>query len=199
MNRELPGGIRLTELRRSDQDALTEYLNDRAIYDCTLRIPFPYTAADAEEWFSIVEAAMRHLGEPVHWAIRDPAGKLIGDVGLDGLTVAKSDLGRADPNQPQCVRSHRAEIGYWLARPYWGQGIMSAVVAAVSRHAFDHFGLAKIVANVFSWNAASARVLEKCGFQEEGYFKWHYRKDGRLIDVKAFGLCRPDEPLTTLA
>ena len=87
-------------------------------------------------------------------------------------------------------RSHRCEIGYWLAKPYWGRGIMTAVVRAICRHAFDNLGLGKITAHVFSFNDASARVLEKCGFEQEGFLRQHYLKDGQLIDVKAYGLVR---------
>jgi RimJ/RimL family protein N-acetyltransferase len=153
MNLDLANGIRLTEIRRSDQDALIEFLNDRDIYDRTLRIPFPYTAADAERWFCIVENLTKQNGQPVNWAIRNETHKLIGGVGLEGLGL---------------YRSHRAEIGYWLAKPFWGRGIMTAMVKEVCRHAFDNLGLEKITAHVFSFNSASARVLEKCGFEQEG-------------------------------
>jgi len=175
MNSQLPHGIRLTEIRRSDQDALIEFLNDQDIYDRTLRIPFPYTAADAEQWFGIVEKLTKQNGQPVNWAIRSSHDKLIGGVGLEG---------------PGLSRSHRAEIGYWLAKPFWDQGIMTAVVKAVCQHAFDNLGLGKITAHVFSFNAASARVLEKCGFEQEGYLKKHFVKDSNFIDAKAYGLLR---------
>lgn len=166
---DLPNGIRLTEFKRSDQDALVECLNDREIYDRTLRIPFPYTAADAEQWFGIVEKLTKQNGQPVNWTIRNADEKLIGGVGLEG---------------PGLDRSHRAEIGYWLAKPFWGQGIMTAVVRVICRHAFENLGLAKITAHVFSFNDASARVLEKCGFEQEGYLKTYFSKDGRSSTLR---------------
>ena len=46
--------VRLTEVRSSDKPALVEYLNDRDIYDRTLRIPYPYTDASADEWLAVV-------------------------------------------------------------------------------------------------------------------------------------------------
>ena len=45
--------IRLSEFRSSDRDALVEYLNDRDIYERTLRIPFPYTLDSADEWLAL--------------------------------------------------------------------------------------------------------------------------------------------------
>lgn len=175
MNLDIANGIQLTEIRRSDQDALIEFLNDREIYDRTLRIPVPYTAAAAEQWFTIVEKLTKQNGQPVNWAIRNEADKLIGGVGLEG---------------PGLDRSHRAEIGYWLAKQFWGRGIMTAVVKAVCQHAFDNFGLGKITAHVFSSNLGSARVLEKCGFEQEGYLQKHFVKDSRFIDARAYGLVK---------
>ena len=98
---------------------------------------------------------MRHpgVGESPSWESDDA---LIGGCGFDSFQVGKS---------------HRAEVGYWLAKPLWGRGIMTAVVRRVCRHAFEEFGLVKITAHVFSHNPASARVLEKCGFREEGFLR----------------------------
>lgn len=163
--------IHLSEIRRSDISALVEHLATKEIYDRTLRIPYPYTEPHGEAWLAIVEKSTDRHGQPIDFAIRDGSGKLIGCCGFDGLEVA---------------RTHKAEIGYWLAKPYWGRGIMSEVVPVACRWAFAEFGLAKITAWVFAFNAASARVLEKCGFKEEGYLKKHYRKDGRLIDARIF-------------
>jgi len=167
--------IHLSEIRSSDKGAYVEHLNDKGIYDCTLRIPFPYSETDAEEWLALVEKSTKQHGQPVNWAIRNENDYLIGGIGFDGLTLGKS---------------HLAEIGYWLAKPYWGRGIMTAVVQQVCRHAFEEFGLAKITAHVFPHNRASARVLEKCGFREEGFLRRHFIKDGQFIDARLFALLR---------
>jgi RimJ/RimL family protein N-acetyltransferase len=163
--------IHLSEFRPSDVPALVEHLAAKEIYDRTLRIPYPYTAAHAEAWLAIAAKNADRHGQPIDFAIRDASGELIGCCGFDGLDIE---------------RTHKAEIGYWLAKPYWGRGIMTAVVPVACRWAFAEFGLAKITAWVFAFNAASARVLEKCGFEQEGYLKKHYRKDGRLIDARIF-------------
>ena len=165
----------LSEVLPSDQSACLEYLNEREIYDRTLRIPYPYTASDFENWLKIVEETTQQQGKAVHLAIRDLNGLLIGGVGFDGFRLGKS---------------HRAEIGYWLAKPFWGLGIATAVVRRASTLAFSDFGLAKLTAHVFPGNAASARVLEKCGFRQEGYFRQHFVKDGKYVDGLAFGLVK---------
>lgn len=167
--------VHLSEFRSSDKDALIEHLNDEDIYDRTLRIPFPYTDADADEWLALVAKITQQQGHPVHWAIRTADDALIGGCGFDGFQVGKS---------------HRAEVGYWLAKPFWGRGIMTTVVQRVCRHAFEEFGLVKITAHVFTHNPASARVLEKCGFQQEGFLRKHFLKDGKLIDARLFALLK---------
>jgi RimJ/RimL family protein N-acetyltransferase len=167
--------VHLSEFRSSDKDALVAHLNDRDIYDRTLRIPFPYTEQAADEWLALAAKITEQQGRPVQWAIRTPGDALIGGRGFDGF---------------QAGVSHRAEVGYWLAKPYWGRGIMTAVVQRVCRHAFEEFGLVKVTAHVFCHNPASAGVLEKCGFQEEGFLRKHFVKDGRFIDARLFALLR---------
>src|SRR5262249_1735077 len=159
----------------SDKAAYIDHLKEKAIYDHTLRIPFPYTEGDAEAWLALVQKTTQEHCQAVNWAIRNEADYLIGGIGFDGFTIGQS---------------HRAEIGYWLAKPYWGRGIMTAVVRNTCAFAFHKWGLAKITAHVFAFNPASARVLEKCGFEQEGYLKKHYLKDGQLIDAKVYGLLR---------
>lgn len=167
--------IQLSGFLASDQAACVTHLQEREIYDRTLRIPHPYTAADFQAWLKIVETATQQQGRPIHWAIRNGEGALIGGIGLDGVQLGKS---------------HRAEIGYWLAKPYWGRGIMTDVVRRVCQLAFSELGLVKITAHVFANNPASTRVLEKCGFVQEGYLNKHYLKDGRYLDARLFALLK---------
>ena len=167
--------IHLAELQPTDQAASVELLTDKEIYDLTLRIPYPYTEADFQRWLSIVEKMRQEHGRPLHWAIRNEKNSLIGGCGFNG--VESGDC-------------QRAEIGYWLARQYWGRGIMTAVVRRLCQVAFAELGTVKIVAHVFSENIGSAKVLEKCGFQQEGYLRKHFLKDGKWLDAKLFGLVK---------
>jgi RimJ/RimL family protein N-acetyltransferase len=163
--------IFLSEFQPSDQVACVAHLREKEIYDRTLRIPYPYTEADFQEWLKLVEKTTQEQGRSVLWAIRKEDGLLIGGCGLDGFQIGKS---------------HRAEIGYWLAKPFWGRGIMTAVVRRVCEFAFAEFGIVRITAHVFAHNLASARVLEKAGFQQEGYLRKHDLKDGRYLDARLF-------------
>ncbi len=176
MNVNLENGYSLTEFRADDAEALVECLADKEVYDRTLRIPFPYTSTDAERWLGEIAVTTEENGQPRQFALRNEAGRVVGAVGLEGAKLGESP---------------RAEIGYWLAKPYWGRGLMTVAARAVCRHGFEAMGLAKITAHVFSWNDASARVLVKCGFEQEGFCRRHFFKDGQFIDVKLFGLLGP--------
>jgi ribosomal-protein-alanine N-acetyltransferase len=167
--------VHLSEVKSSDKHAFIVHLNDREIYERTLRIPFPYTEAASEEWLALIAKITQEQGRPVHWAIRNADDLLIGVCGFAGIEIGKS---------------HRAEIGYWLAKPFWGRGIMTAIVQLVCRYAFEEFGLLKIMAHVSPANLASARVLEKCGFLQEGFLRKHFVKDGMLLDARLFALLR---------
>jgi ribosomal-protein-alanine N-acetyltransferase len=82
----------------------------------------------------------------------------------------------------QDVHRHTATLGYWLGEKFWGRGIVTEAVAALSDFWFENFPLRRISAEVFANNPASARVLEKAGFVFEGRLKNNVVKDGKLLD-----------------
>jgi ribosomal-protein-alanine N-acetyltransferase len=167
--------IQLSEMRNSDKETLLEHLKDREIYERTLAIPFPYTPAHADDWLARVAENSRKHGQPIQWAIRNRDDFLLGALGFDHVIIGES---------------HQAEIGYWLGKSYWSRGIMTAVVRRACEFAFSEWNLVRITAHVFAFNAASGRVLEKCGFEQEGYLKKHCVKDGQFIDAKLYALVR---------
>ena len=164
--------ICLTEFRCSDKADCVRRINDREIADCTLRIPHPYLESDFERWFEGLERLTAKFEETVYFAIRE-GDSLIGGIGFDNL-----------------VKGHRAEIGYWLARPYWGRGIMTDVVQTVCAYAINKWQLVRITAHVFLFNRASARVLEKSGFEVEGILRKHHQKGGEFLDSSLYALVK---------
>ena len=87
----------------------------------------------------------------------------------------------------------RAEIGYDLARAYWGQGIGSEAVRAVVRFGFDRMNLNRIYAGTIADNHESVRLLEKVGFQCEGTRRKHsWEEDGTFHDSAMYGLLRQE-------
>ena len=86
----------------------------------------------------------------------------------------------------------RAELGYWIGVPFWGQGHATEAVAAVLAFGFGPLGLHRIHATVFPRNPASARVLEKSGFRREGLLRGYARKEGAFEDLVMYARLRTD-------
>ena len=167
--------IYLDEFKLSDKDQLVLLMNDKAIFENTLTIPFPYLAADAEQWLNVVFDKKQKEPIQTEWVIRNEDHKLIGGIGLVQTM-------RGGP--------HRNEIGYWLGKPYWGQGIMTKVVIKYVDYLLDLTDLVRIEARVFKHNPASARVLEKAGFNREGLHEKYCKKGDQYIDAYMFAKLR---------
>jgi RimJ/RimL family protein N-acetyltransferase len=88
------------------------------------------------------------------------------------------------------VHRRSAEIGYWVAEPYWGRGIATKAVGALTAFAFAHHDLVRIFAGVFASNPASARVLEKAGYAFEGRLRRSVVKDGIVLDQLMYAMVR---------
>jgi ribosomal-protein-alanine N-acetyltransferase len=86
----------------------------------------------------------------------------------------------------------RASIGYDLARSYWGQGLMTEAVRAVVEFGFSNMNLNRIEADADGRNPASARVLHKVGFHDEGVQKEQFYENGSFYDLHLFALLRRD-------
>jgi len=85
-------------------------------------------------------------------------------------------------------RDQRAAIGYDLAQASWGQGIMTEALDAICRFGFQQMKLHRIEADVSAENPASARVLEKIGFQQEGRLREQYYEWGEYHDLLLYSL-----------
>jgi RimJ/RimL family protein N-acetyltransferase len=157
--------------RATDAHALARHANSRAVWrNLRDRFPHPYTLADAEAWIVRARAARPET----HFAIA-VAGEAVGGIGLE----LQIDVARRS-----------AEIGYWIGEAYWGRGIATEAVRALTEHAFAAFDLCRIYAFVFEWNPASARVLEKAGYVREAHLRKAVTKDGCTIDAFLYALVR---------
>ncbi len=125
--------------------------------------PSPYTREDGERWLDHATGA----GRGSSFAI-EVDGSAVGGVGV----IVGQDVHRI-----------RAEIGYWLGHAYWNRGIMSEAVEVFSDHLLANRGFLRLEAPVFATNPASARVLEKAGYELESIQRDAAIKLGRVIDV----------------
>ena len=135
----------------------------------TLHIPHPYPDGAAEAWIA------KHGTTPEIVFAIEHEDQLIGAIGL----VPESG-------------HDRAELGYWIGVPFWGKGFATEAGKAMLRFAFDEHGLHRVTAQVFSRNAASARVLQKIGMRCEGTLRHHFKKWGEFVDVDYYAIVRGD-------
>jgi RimJ/RimL family protein N-acetyltransferase len=84
-----------------------------------------------------------------------------------------------------------AEIGYWLGEPFWGRGITTEALVAVTRYAIETHGLTRLYSVPFAWNTASCRVLEKAGYLLEGRLRRSAIKDGTVTDQMQYAFVAP--------
>lgn len=154
-----------------DRDAIVRHANNRKVsINLRDRFPYPYTLKDARTWLDMVVAVKPETNFAI--AVGDEA------VGGIGFTL-QPDVG------------HRsAEIGYWLGEEFWGRGIGTEALKAVTEYAFANFDICRIFAHVFEWNGASARVLEKAGYTFEGRLLKSVTKEGQTIDQLMYAVVR---------
>lgn len=90
------------------------------------------------------------------------------------------------------MANRRCEIGFMLARPYWGTGVMQEAVPALLDHAFDTLGMLRIEADIDPRNTASARLLQRLGFRHEGLLRERWLVNGEVCDSDYYGLLLRD-------
>lgn len=82
----------------------------------------------------------------------------------DGKAIGAIEL-KLNGHTDMTDRDDECEMGYWLGKPFWGQGIMPEAVKEMLRHAFEDLGMQKVWIGYYEGNAKSKRVQEKCGFK----------------------------------
>lgn len=164
-------GFALRQWSESDADDLVFHANDAQVArSLGERFPHPYTLDDAHLFI----AHALHLTNEKTWAID------INGVASGGISV---HLGEG-------VERHSAELGYWLGRAYWGEGIATAAVRALVPHALRELKLYRLQARVFEDNVASMKVLERCGFLREAVSRRQVVKHDRLLDMHIYAFTR---------
>lgn len=154
----------------NDIPLLPPIANTRDIsWNTSYNFPYPYNIEQAEAW---IHHHQDGTGERTwHFAV----------------LVDKALVGGCGAYRGTDVQSHTAEIGYWLGVKYWGKGLASEMVEALVQYMTTETDVEQLTANVYGWNPASARVLQKTGFTKEGVRKGVVRKWGKQTDLMIFG------------
>lgn len=87
-------------------------------------------------------------------------------------------------------QNRRCDIGYALLPAHWGKGYLAEAMAATLAYAFGELNLNRIEADIDPRNDASAKTLERMGFQKEGYMRERWIVNGEICDTAFYGLLK---------
>lgn len=168
---------------KSDAEVLYRLIGgpDRRSICATLVWDGPRDLSETEGWVEKVRAStFEEIG--FHWVIRDRVGSVTDEPGQP-----LGAIGTRPRDNPG-----RADVGYWLGRPYWGQGLMSEALMALLVLGFTSLEFYKMEADVFGHNQRGIRLVERAGMRREGLIRKAHRKYGELVDVAVYGILREE-------
>lgn len=155
----------------NDLDNLVKFANNEKIAKyMTDQFSHPYTI---EKGRSFIEFASKP--SPLHVFAIDVNGQAVGGIGVHPQTD---------------IHSKNAELGYWLAEPFWGKGIVTKSVRQMIDYGFKNFDIDRIFARPFGTNKGSQKVLEKAGFILEAKFEKTLFKNGEYFDEMVYAVRR---------
>jgi RimJ/RimL family protein N-acetyltransferase len=148
-----------------DVAAITSLAGDYGIARMTTRMPHPYVEGDARQFLALVG---RQDGARERTFVVERQGEgLIGAIGFHRTPIGP------------------LELGYWIGRPYWGQGYATEAVAGALHWAAEDFGRKAISSGHFADNQPSANVLIKSGFLYTGEVQMrHSRARGEMAPTR---------------
>jgi RimJ/RimL family protein N-acetyltransferase len=156
----------------NDLGSLVEQANSWKVWiNLRDRFPHPFTRSDGR---SFINGARRARPETL-FAIA------VDDLAVGGIGFIR---------QPDVERVS-AEIGYWLGEAFWGRGIATDALVAVTKLAIDRHQLTRMFALPFADNVASCRVLQKAGYDFEARLRRSAIKDGRIVDQLQYAYIAP--------
>ena len=143
--------LKLRRIRVEDVPALVRYANNKKIADHILNIPYPFGEPDAVFRISYVVQGFKSKARYVFAIIYLEREELIGEIGL-----------HVDHQK------NIAQLGYWVAEPFWGKGVATEATQAVLKFGFEKLDLDLIFAECHVDNKASEKVLLNNGMKKSG-------------------------------
>ncbi len=169
------GRLVLRPFTLADAAAVQRLVGAREIASTTAFIPHPYEDGMAETWIDTHPARLAD-GTGIIYAIT--------------LSMTETLCGAIElAIKPE---HQRAELGYWIGVPYWGQGYCTEAAATLLDHGFRALGLHRILAMHLARNPASGRVMQKIGMRHEGTLREHMLKWGVFETMEYYAILRSE-------
>ena len=161
--------LELRKFEQKDEALLVSYLNDEAqTHFLSARLPQPYTSEAARWWVN--------------------TGSQIGVV--YAITHNGIFVGSISAIPGEFEKQKTAEIGYWVAKPYWGKGIASEALQKFTELLFENADFIRLNVSVFEGNLSSAKVLQKCGYKLEAVLEKAIYKNGVVFNEMLYSKIR---------
>ena len=158
-----------------DAPRIYELITDEEVIKA-IGVPYPYEMKHAEEWIATHQNMLeKKTGMPMAVVLKR-TGELIDDASLVNMRMP-----------------HRhAELGYWLGRPYWGNGYATEAARALLEYAFTELEMNRIFASYLLENKKSEYILKKLGMKYEGVFRQHVNHHGVYSDLAYCAVLRQE-------
>lgn len=162
--------LELRKFEQKDEALLVSYLNDETqTHFLSARLPQPYTNEAAQWWVNTGSKT------GVAYAI------IHNDIFVGSISAIPGEF----------EKQKTAEIGYWVAKPYWGKGIASEALKEFTHLLFQNTDFIRLNASVFEGNLASANVLQKCGYKLEAVLEKAIYKNGMVFNEMLYSKICP--------
>ncbi len=155
--------------------------------------------ADAEAIYALVDADRERLAEWMPWAAAQTLAAT-----REFVAESEAQEAREDGFQAALVRdgaivgvagyhlidrlNRSTSIGYWLANPHQGEGVMTAAVRALVDHAFAAWGLNRVTIEAALGNGRSRAIPERLGFTQEGVLRESELVGGHFLDAALYSM-----------
>jgi ribosomal-protein-alanine N-acetyltransferase len=159
----------------ADARAVQRLAGEREVASTTLNIPHPYEDGVAAQWIGTHREQFERGESVVFAVVRRTDDDLVGAI---ELSISPRDS--------------RAELGYWIGKPFWNNGYCTEAARAIVRFAFEELGMARVTANHVGRNPASGRVMQKAGMMHEGRLRRHVRRWGQFEDLELYGILKEE-------
>ena len=144
--------------QETDAEALYKYAQEPAIGPIAGWPPH----SSVEDSLNIIRTVF--AAPETYAVVLKETNEAVGSIGImlgEGLHSAEMQKGEA-------------EIGYWIGKPYWGQGLIPEAVRRLLRRCFEDLGMTAVWCGYYDGNTKSRRVMDKCGFC------FHHTEEGKI-------------------
>lgn len=148
---------------------LAAAIGDKRVQNNLRDLPYPYSEENAREFISYAQSS---------------------DEYIFAVTVEGKFVGCISAAPQKNIHKFTAEIGYYIAPQFWGNGLATQAVKLLTEYIFGNTEIMRLYAEPFARNKASCRVLEKAGFTFEGTLRKNAVKNGAVEDMKMYSILK---------